>query len=322
MVGEKRAVGIAIKADTKISFARHHFRGHGFRMQRTAFFVDVAPIGGAVNDVRLQAAAREDLRRQRARGPIGAVNHGMETLRAGNGMGKRLHVGLAQMLIARNRKTAGNGRRKRMMFFEQSKDFGFNLQLDFVRQLVAITAENFNAIVLPGIVRRGDHDAGGKSQRASEISDSRRGNYPGALHMNAGIAQPGGKYVGDPPAGFARVLANHDAALLRRHMVAQSAANGIDSLSVERKFTGNTANAVSPKKFSQYFSSSLRANLIFYSPLSTSAVNVPRETRAEILSPCLRCSESFTRAPLASKISAYPRSRIFTGESAWSRASC
>src|SRR6266567_41120 len=53
----------------------------------------------------------------------------------------------------------------------------------------------------------------------------------------------------------------------------------------------------------------------FYSFFSILAVNVPWASRAEISSPGSIWAELFTSFPEESKTSAYPRSRIATGES-------
>ncbi len=43
------------------------------------------------------------------------------------------------------------------------EDFGFDLVLDLIGELHAVRSEELDAIVLPGIVRGGDDDAGGKA---------------------------------------------------------------------------------------------------------------------------------------------------------------
>src|SRR5579859_1772553 len=120
-------------------------------------------------------------------------------------------------------------------------------------------------------------------------------------------------------------------------MVAQGAANRVHSFFIQRVYAGNAADSIRTKKFSHdlvvstwylvFSNCSPVANVCVVGQLAqsgivffTSAVNLPCATCAEISEPAASCDTSFTNAPLASKTRAYPRSRIFTGESALSCA--
>ena len=52
-----------------------------------------------------------------------------------------------------------------------AEDFGFDGELGGVGELVAVWAKELDAVVLPGIVRGGDDDAGGEVVRAGEAGD-------------------------------------------------------------------------------------------------------------------------------------------------------
>ena len=84
----------------------------------------------------------------------------------------------------------------------------FDAQLDFVRQLVAVRAEELDAVVVVRIVRRADNDAGRQAQRAGEISDARRRHRARQHDVDArgGKARFEGRF--EHVAGHARVFAD------------------------------------------------------------------------------------------------------------------
>jgi hypothetical protein len=62
-----------------------------------------------------------------------------------------------------------------------AEDFGFDGEFGGVGELVAVGAEELDAVVLPGIVRGGDDDAGGERVRAGEEGDGGGGDDAGGL---------------------------------------------------------------------------------------------------------------------------------------------
>src|SRR5439155_23215731 len=88
----------------------------------------------------------------------------------------------------------------------------------------------------------------------SEAGNARRGDNACAFGLDAGVRESGRERFRDPCARFARVLADDDApSRAGRKMMSQSLPNGIYSFSIQRIFTGNSANSISPEKFSQFF---------------------------------------------------------------------
>ena len=89
-------------------------------------------------------------------------------------------------------------------------DVGEDVRLDrvlqFVGELVAVGPEDLDAIVLPGIVRGGNHDAGREFIGAGEIGDARRSNNSGADHLDLGRLQRRRQGCADPGTRLARVL--------------------------------------------------------------------------------------------------------------------
>ena len=115
-----------------------------------------------------------------------------------------------------------------------------------VGQLEAGVAEDLDAVVAIGIVRGGNHDAGGEAIGAREIGDAGRGDDTGEAYVDAAAQESAGDLRGDPRTGLARIHAdNHpgagrDAAEVR----AQGHAERMDGSRVERILARQAANAV------------------------------------------------------------------------------
>ena len=82
--------------------------------------------------------------------------------------------------------------------------------LDFVVELVAVVAEKFDAVVLVGIVRGAEHDAGIGAQRAGDVGDAGRGQRADEQHVRAERHDAGGERIFQHVAGKPRVLADDD----------------------------------------------------------------------------------------------------------------
>ena len=130
------------------------------------------------------------------------------------------------------------------------EDFGFDLVLDFIGELHAVGSEELDAIVLPGIVGGGDDDAGGKAVGAGEIGDAGGGEHSGTGEAASGVAQAAGDGFGDPAAGLAGVLPEHDlcGGGAAHEARAAGASDGVDGGEVERIIAGDAANSVGSKQ--------------------------------------------------------------------------
>src|SRR5579864_471281 len=129
-------------------------------------------------------------------------------------------------------------------------DLAFDLELDLVCQFVTIVAEDFDAVVSPGIMRCGNDHTGRKASRSRQESDSRRRYHPGALRLYSSVLQSSGETIGYPCARFARILPAHNFGgfLRTRQLVPQSAPNRPRGHAVQRKLAGHAANAIGPKQ--------------------------------------------------------------------------
>ena len=83
-------------------------------------------------------------------------------------------------------------------------------RLDLVGQLVAVGAEQLDAVVLIGIVRGRDHHAEVAAHRAGQHRDRRRRHRAEQQDVDAHRGEAGDQGVFDHVARQARVLADHD----------------------------------------------------------------------------------------------------------------
>ncbi len=89
-------------------------------------------------------------------------------------------------------------------------DLRLDRLLDLVRELVAIGAEQLDAVVLVGIVRGRDHDAGIGAQGPRQHGDGGRRQRPDQDHVHAHGDEAGGERGLDQVAREPRILADDD----------------------------------------------------------------------------------------------------------------
>ena len=243
VIDENRAVAVAVEGDAHGAAARHHRLGQLLGMGRTAGEVDVAAVGPVADHDRLEAEAVEQLRRDGRGRAVGAVDDDRE--RAGLGrLGKHrpqvIEVGVDQV-GARHRAGLAGVRVPRRV-----GDDRLDLALDRLGELLALAGEHLDAVVLVGIVRRGDHDAGVVGPGAREEGDRGRRHHAGAGHRRAFAARAVRELGLDPAARLARVAA--DEQLRRRGTVRQRphqrGAEPAHRRRIERRLARDTADAV------------------------------------------------------------------------------
>ena len=94
-------------------------------------------------------------------------------------------------------------------FCKERENFFFDGEFARVSEFETVTGKNFDAVVGPGIVRRGNDDAGGQCAGAGEVGHAGSGDHAGAVDIDADGGETFGDAVGDPGTGFARVLADY-----------------------------------------------------------------------------------------------------------------
>ena len=90
-------------------------------------------------------------------------------------------------------------------------DQRLDLMLDLVGQLVAVRAEQLDAVVVERIVRGRDHDAEVGAHRAGQHGDGRRRHRAEQQHVHADRGEAGDQRGLDHVAGKPRILADDDA---------------------------------------------------------------------------------------------------------------
>ena len=132
-----------------------------------------------------------------------------------------------------------------------------DLLLDLVVELVAVVPEKFDAVVLVGIVRGGDDDAGIRAQAARDVGDARRRQRPDEQHVHAHRKDAGDEGVFQHVAGKPRVLADDDLVRCRDRAAAVQLFENVrgGAAELQRGFRGDrfdvgrAANAVGAEDF-------------------------------------------------------------------------
>ncbi len=153
--------------------------------------------------------------------------------------------------------------------------------LDLVGQLVAVGAEQLDAIVMVGIVRRRDHDADVSAQRAGEHGHRRRRDRAEQEHVHAGGAEARHHRVLDHVPGQAGVLAEHDAVAVVAALEAEAGGHADlhRHLGRHRKLVGLAPDPVSAEIASSHALPSPRAQ-------SSGSNGLPQD-RAQLASQCV-----------------------------------
>ena len=218
------------------------------------FSLMLRPSGAMLRRVTLVAAveAAEELGGDGGGGSVGAVDDDVEAGEgeAGDGVDEELDVVvLIGGVVFDGRQGGGIGRGDLGGVME---DFVFDGELDGVGELEAVGAEELDAVVLPGIVRGGDDDAGveavlcGRGRRRRGWGRRRR-----ISTLCACLAEAGGEGGGDPGAGLAGVAAEEDFGVVGDFAegVGEGEADGEDGGGVEGGLAGDGADAVGAEEF-------------------------------------------------------------------------
>ena len=211
------------------------------------------PFGSMWRKSALMPQSAKHQRRDGAGSAVGAIDQHAQLaeVHARNKVSKPLCILLAQAGVAGKHL----GRRYHVVgcafrqLFDVGEDVGFDGMFQLIGELVAVCAEDLDAIVLPGIVRRRNHDAGGELVEARQIRNPRGRDHAGADHLDLCRLQPCRQSGANPCARLARVLADHGLRLARvaNQVVPQCAPNQISAFPGKRKISRHSPNPVCPK---------------------------------------------------------------------------
>ena len=217
LVAEDDAVGIAIVRDAEVGAVFANFGAEVLRMHGAAVAVDVGAVGGVAEDEDFRAQFAQDAGGGLVGGAVGAVHHDAHAVE-GQALGER---SLCELDVTAQRVVNADG------FADlrgggadaldvAAEDEAFDPRLDGFGQLEAVRAEELDAVIIVGIVRGGDDDAGVRAQRARGVSDARGGQRADEEHVHAHAEDAGAEGVLEHVAGEAGVLADDDAVLAAR----------------------------------------------------------------------------------------------------------
>ena len=221
-------------------------------MGAAAIHIDVDAVGFAGQEICHSAQTGEDFFRGGRGRAVGAVHqhaHTLQTLRHG-----RCHKAaiIGSRIAAAGQQAA-----------DLAKGFGLlggrriNGGLDGgflgVSELIAVAAEDFNAVMLVRIVRRGNHDAGVGLVIGDGGAGYRRGRqHAQAYHIAAGSAQAGGQRRLQHSAGNAGITTDEHAGLplqISVQLAAQGKAGTVRQIGGQLN-VGNAADTIGSKIFS------------------------------------------------------------------------
>jgi hypothetical protein len=135
--------------------------------------------------------------------------------------------------------------------FENS---GFDFLFDRIRKLHPFVREEFDAVVLIGIVRSGDDDADVKIILANEAGDAGSGENTGGGNGSAAVYEARSDDGGNMRAGFAGVRADQGVGrrMITMKIFGYGTSERKESGVIERRSSRNAADTVGAKKLSRH----------------------------------------------------------------------
>ena len=165
----------------------------GFGIERAAMGIDIHAIGLRCHGDDFGSELAENQRCNGISCAISAIDDDLQSMQRNvvGGVLGELDVATACILDACGlanfvRWSGGLGRGVR-------EDEVFDLLFEFIRKLVAIGSENFQAIVFVGIVRCREHDACGAAHRLRQVSDRWSGQGTDEQHIHTRRNQAAGE---------------------------------------------------------------------------------------------------------------------------------
>ena len=214
LVGDDQPIGVAVERDADIGATRQHLAAHLLGRQRAAFAVDVEPVGRHPEREDLGAQFPEHRRRDLVGGAVGAIDDDAQTVEpqpARKALLDEFDVAAAGVVEPLDPAELGRNRAPA----RPAGEAGLDPLLDLVRQLVAVAAEQLDAVVAIGIVRGRDNDADIGAQAARQHRDRRGRQRPDQHHVHAHRDEAGGQRRLEHVARKPGVLADDDEMLVR-----------------------------------------------------------------------------------------------------------
>ncbi len=221
LVDDHHAVRVAVERDADVGPYLMNLLREAHGMRGAAFLIDVETVRLVVDGNDLGAQFPERQRCHLVPGAIGAIDHDAQATERH----RARQCALGELDVPVMHAVDALGASKRILVGQCHIDLAIEHALDapfdLVRQLVTIRPEQFDAIVVVGIVRGRDHHAEVGAQRTREHRDRRRRYRSQKEDVHARRAEAGDHSVLDHVTGQPCILAKHDAvavvATLERH---------------------------------------------------------------------------------------------------------
>ncbi len=210
-IDDDDAVGIAVERDADVGPHLLDLGPQRIGRGGTDLVVDVEAVGLDADGEHLGAQFPQRNRRHLVGGAIGAVDHHAQAAEI-DVLGQRA-LGifdvacLCRFVAMRPADVAAARQLARQVLLHQVLDVG----LDLVAELVAVWAEQFDAVVVVGVVRGRDHDAEVGAQRTRQHGHGRRRHRAEEVDVHPYRGEAGRERILDQIARAARVLADDNA---------------------------------------------------------------------------------------------------------------
>ena len=216
-------------------------------MGRAALGVDVEAVGADADRRDLGAQLVEHLWRNLVGGPVGAIDDHLQAVEVQEarkaGLGDLDVAGLGVIDPAHAAEVAGG----HQTLLQALVHMGLDLQLADVAELVAVRAEQLDAVVGKGIVRGADHHAQVRAHGAGHHGHGGRRQRAEQPHVHAHAGEAGDQRRFDHVARQAGVLADDHqgpAAMITAEQLSGGQAHAQRDLGGHRVAVGLPANAV------------------------------------------------------------------------------
>ena len=247
LVADDDPVGVPVQGDADVGAVTLHRRRDVGRIGRAAVGVDVQPVGLHPHGEDLGPQFVQSRGRDLIGGTVGAVDGDAQALEAEalgeDGLGD-LDITVTRVIDAANPAQAV---RRGQALVKALVHHGLDLQLDFVRQLIAVGPEQLDAVVRIVVVRGRDHDAQVGAHRPGHHGHARRRHGTEGAHVHADRGKAGDQGRFDHIAGQAGILADDHqmaAVVVRHEQLARRQADAQRHLGGHRMGVGAAPNAV------------------------------------------------------------------------------
>ena len=248
LVDDHHPVGIAVERDADVGAYLVDLVDQRRRGGRADVAVDVEAVRLDADGEDLGAQLPQRLGRHLVGGAIGAIDDDAQAVERQVARQRALGELDIAVLDAVDALGAAEIGRAGEPLVEVGFDQRLDLVFDLIRQLLAVGAEQLDAVVVVGIVRGGDHHPEIAAHGVRQHGDAGRRHRAGQENVHADRQEAGGKRVLDHVAGQARVLADDHPVAVVAAMEHQSGSHADLQGELRRdRLVRAPANAVSPE---------------------------------------------------------------------------